>query len=268
MSELESQLADGMIDSHLHLSEMERKGLDPLAVLSACFAAGLEYALDIGISTAGFDRRREWAAQQPGLHLAAGLHPVTSAEAEYGPLLSDLASQLNNPAVVALGETGLDRFRMYAPMDRQRYLFDQQLKMAAEREFPVIIHNRDADNDILAALDAVSPAPGRGIMHCFSSGPQFAEQALARGFHVSFAGNLTYKKADEVRAAARMVPWERLLVETDAPYLAPQARRGRINHPGLIGHTYAALAELRGVSLPYLIDRVRENYRMLFRVTQ
>ncbi len=266
MSDLDLQLADGMIDSHLHLSEIERKGLDPLAVLNACFAAGLEYALDIGISTAGFERRREWAAKQPGLHLAAGLHPVTSAEAEYQPLLAALASQLRDSAVVAVGETGLDRFRMYAPMECQRYLFEQQLKIAVERELPVIVHNRDADGDILATLDAVSPPPPHGIMHCFSSGPRFAEEVLARGFHISFAGNLTYKKADEVREAARMVPWERLLLETDAPYLAPQARRGRTNHPGLIGYTYAALAELRGVSPAYLIDRVRENYRALFRV--
>ena len=264
MSDIELQLSPGMIDSHLHLSELERKGVDPVAVMSACFAAGLEHALDVGISTDEFERRRERTRLMPSIGLAAGLHPVISAEPELDPRLEALRTQLDEPTVVALGEIGLDRYRMYAPIERQRYLFERQLRWAAERGLPVIIHNRDADSDILAAVDSVSPSPSLGVMHCFSGEPWFAREALARGFHVSFAGNLTYRKAESVRDAARIVPWDRLLVETDAPYLSPQARRGRTNHPGLIGYTYAALTELRGVSPQYLIERVRENYRALF----
>jgi len=266
MVEIELQLAPGMIDSHVHLSEIQRKGGDARALITACFEAGLNSALDIGISTADFEHRRERARELPQVQLATGLHPAVSAQAELDLLLDALKRQLHDPEVVALGETGLDRFRMYAPMERQRYLFDRQLRWAGDHDLPVVIHNRDADADILAALEKASPARSRGIMHCFSSGRRFAEEVLARGFHVSFAGNLTYKKADELRDAARVVPGDRLLVETDAPYLAPQPRRGRTNHPGLIGYTYAALAELRGVPQQYLIEQVQENYRALLRL--
>ncbi len=261
--EYEIRLAPGMIDSHLHLSEIERKGLEPAAVLEACFSAGLERALDIGITTEDFETRRTRAQSTPKLQLATGLHPATSGSQQLDELLAALEGQLTDPEVVALGETGIDCFRMYAPLERQRALFLKQLQLAEAHSLPVVVHNRDADTEILAALKELSSDSVRGIMHCFSSGPEFASEVVARGFHVSFAGNLTYKKAEKLRAAARAVPAERVLVETDAPYLAPMPRRGRTNHPGLIGYTYAALAELRGVSEQHLVAQVRENYRAL-----
>ena len=261
--EYELRLTPGMLDSHLHLSEIERKGLDPLAVLDACFSAGLDHALDIGITTEDFETRRARAQNRPKLRLTAGLHPVTSGREDLDTLLATLELLLSEPEVAALGETGVDCFRMYAPLERQRWLFLKQLRLAQAHSLPVVVHNRDADDEILAVLNELASDSIRGIMHCFSSGPEFAAEVVARGFYVSFAGNLTYKKADELREAARAVPAERILVETDAPYLAPMPRRGRTNHPGLIGYTYAALAELRGLSEEYLIAQVRENYRAL-----
>ena len=161
---------------------------------------------------------------------------------------------------MAVGETGLDYFRDYAPRDAQRRLFDGQLAIADELGKPVVIHTRAADQDTLAALSGFA---GTVILHCFSS-PALLEPALERGWYLSFAGNVTYPKAPELREAARRVPADRLLAETDSPYLSPQAVRGRRNEPANVMHTLAALAEARGQDVGELERQIDANATAAF----
>jgi TatD DNase family protein len=164
---------------------------------------------------------------------------------------------------VAVGETGLDFFRDYAPHDRQRVLFARQLELAAELGKPVVVHSRAASEETAAALDSFE---GTVVLHCFSA-PELLSVALEQGYYVSFAGNVTYPKAEELREAARGVPVDRLLVETDSPYLAPQPRRGRPNEPANVVHTVAALAEARGEDAGELADRLDANAAAAFSLT-
>jgi TatD DNase family protein len=161
---------------------------------------------------------------------------------------------------VAVGETGLDYFRDYAPREHQWELFERQLELAERLRKPVVIHTRAADEDTREALDRF---PGDVVLHCFSS-PALLPQALERGWYVSFAGNVTYPKADDLRTAAAAVPAERLLAETDCPYLAPQPVRGRENEPANVVHTLATLAQARGETPEELAARIDANATALF----
>jgi TatD DNase family protein len=174
--------------------------------------------------------------------------------------LDELRELLQHPRAVAVGETGLDYFRDYAPHGAQQRLFEAQLALAHDVGKPVVIHTRAADADTLARL---VEHDGVVILHCFTSQP-LLEPALERGWYVSFAGNVTYKNAYELRAAARRVPADRLLAETDSPYLAPQPVRGRRNEPAYIRHTVAALAEARGVDAAVLERQLDENATRVF----
>ena len=183
-----------------------------------------------------------------------GIHPH-NAGGEDAERLDELRELLSSERALAVGETGLDHFRDYAPRDAQQRLFEAQLALADELGKPVVIHTRAADDDTLALLAGF---PGTVILHCFSS-TALLEPALERGWYVSFAGNVTYPKAPELRAAARLVPTERLLAETDSPYLAPQPVRGSRNEPAFVMHTLAALAQARGEDQGELARRIDAN---------
>jgi TatD DNase family protein len=180
-------------------------------------------------------------------------------------LLDDqLKDDAVRPHISAVGEMGLDWYRGQDHRAEQISVFESQLALARREDLPVIIHNRDADDDVLACLDAY---PGvTGVMHCFSSTRSFAVECLDRGFSISFAGNVTYKRSESIREAARTVPDDRLLLETDAPFLAPQVVRGETNHPGYVRYVYDFVADLRGVAVEELIDQVARNFRTLFRL--
>jgi TatD DNase family protein len=191
----------------------------------------------------GIDSCRETlrlARALPGVWAALGIHPHQAGDPD-AARLGELRDLLADDRAVALGETGLDFYRDYAPRDRQRDLFARQLELAAELGKPVVIHTRSADEDTATALEQF---PGTVVLHCFSS-PALLPVALERGYYVSFAGNVTYPNAEELREAAREVPADRLLAETDSPYLSPQPRRGRPNEPANVVHTAAVLAEAR-----------------------
>ena len=175
------------------------------------------------------------------MYASLGIHPHEAGHTEAGRL-EELRELFADPRAVAVGETGLDYFRDYAPHDAQRRLFDAHLELAAELGKPVVIHTRAADEDTARVLAGFG---GTVILHCFSS-PGLLDPALERGWYVSFAGNVTYPKAPELREAAARVPADRLLAETDSPYLAPQPVRGRRNEPAFVMHTLATLAEVRG----------------------
>lgn len=254
-------LNEGMIDSHFHLLHMINKGLDGEALLKEAYSRGFVSGMEIGVVPETFERRISIVKSFPDLYMASGLYPSYCEKVGWKDDLDLLETHLkSSDRIAALGEIGLDYYHKYGTKEVQQELLGLQLEMANRLELPVVIHCRDAEEDVLSCLKQTSPEKG-GIMHCFSSGPEWVEPFLKLGFYISFAGNVTYKKAGELRDSAAAVPPDRLLVETDAPYLSPQPVRGKLNHPGYIGHTYEVLAETRGVELDRLISVIRQNFK-------
>ncbi|HTH14001.1 MAG TPA: TatD family hydrolase [Spirochaetia bacterium] len=251
----------GLVDSHLHLLSLAQKGLDPVGCLAELFEAGGRWALDVAVDAHDWELRLGWGAQEPRLWYTAGIHPSEAHRTDASDLTA-VAQQLEHPRCRAVGEIGLDWYRGRGDETAQRELFRAQLHLAGERNLPVVIHNREADRELLEDLDAVSWA-GTGIQHCFSSDRSFARAALDRGFSLSFAGNLTYPSAANLRDVAAWAPLDRVLVETDAPFLAPQPVRGKPNRPVHAGHTARFLADLRGLPLEDVLVATGENFARL-----
>jgi TatD DNase family protein len=266
------RLYEGIIDSHFHQLEMIKKDLDPEIILKNCISKGLTHALDISTNTDFFDERLSFADKFPEVHISAGLSVGKAEEtmAEIDFKLSQLEKQLEdnkeNPKLKALGETGLDRYWNHGDRMREMHLFESQVMLAEKYSLPVIIHNREADNEILEVLTRLKPSKG-GIIHCFSTDWPFAEKALDLGFMISFAGNLTYKKTEEMREACRKTPLSSILIETDAPFLTPQKVRKYKNHPGFIGYTYELAAEIKDIETEELVSRVRNNFKRLLSIS-
>jgi TatD DNase family protein len=242
-----------VIDTHAHLGD------DADEVLERARAAGVARVVDVATTLAGATATIARTERHDGVYACLGIHPHEAATFELGEL-DELRSLLAHPRVVAVGETGLDYFRDYAPPEAQQGLFDAQLALATDVGKPVVIHTRAADDD---TRDRLLRHDGPVILHCFSSEP-LLEPALERGWYVSFAGNVTYKNAYDLRAAARRVPADRLLAETDSPYLAPQAVRGRRNEPAYVALTYGVLAEVRGVDPAELAAQIEANANAVF----
>jgi TatD DNase family protein len=225
-----------VIDTHAHLGD------DAAEVLTRARAAGVTQVVDVATSVARARATLALAEQESGVYACLGIHPHEAGDPGD---LDELRELLGHPRAVAAGETGLDYFRDYAPHDAQQRLFDAQLRLARETGKPVVIHTRAADDDTRERLLAYD---GPVVLHCFSS-PPLLDAALDRGWYVSFAGNVTYKNAFDLRAAARRVPHDRLLAETDSPYLAPQKVRGKRNEPAFVTYTYDVLAEMHGEAI-------------------
>jgi len=237
-----------VIDTHAHLDACA----EPADVLvERAREAGVERIVSVGTKESSWHETLAIAERHDGVFAALGIHPHEASDGD----VDALRAALDHPKVVAVGETGLDYFRDYAPHDAQRRVFDAQLELAADTRKPVIIHTRAADEDTLAALAGFG---GTVVLHCFSSLP-LLEPALERGWYVSFAGNATYKNAHDLRSAAYAVPAERLLAETDSPYLAPVPGRGRPNEPANVVHTVAALAHARNAAADELAAQIDEN---------
>jgi TatD DNase family protein len=245
-------------DTHAHLDGCD----EPADVLvGRAEAAGVTRIVTIGT---GIDSCRAALAIADGhgsVYAALGIDPHRAASEDAGRL-DELRELLSHPKAVAVGETGLDGVRELAPADEQRRLFEAQLALADELGLPVVIHSREAAEATAAAL---APFAGTVVLHCFSS-PALLEAALERRYYVSFAGNVTYPSALELREAAAAVPADRLLVETDSPYLAPQPVRGRPNEPAHVVHTIEALAGVRGESYETLAAALDENATAAFRL--
>ena len=230
-----------MIDTHTHLGD------DAPEVLERARAAGVTRVIEVATTVAAARTTLARAEQNDGVYACLGVHPHEAADPGD---LDELRALLAHPKAVAVGETGLDYFRDYAPHDAQQRLFDAELALARETGKPVVIHTRAADDD---TRDRLLAHDGPVVLHCFSS-PPLLDAALERGWYVSFAGNVTYKNAYDLRAAARRVPLDRLLAETDSPYLAPQPVRGKRNEPAYVVHTYDVLSELFGQDVRAQID--------------
>jgi TatD DNase family protein len=239
-----------VIDTHAHLTALE----DPDEAVERAAEAGITGILTVGTDVEDCRRALELAERHDGVFAILGIHPHEAGTATTEDLAA-LRDVLAHPKAVAVGETGLDWYRDYAPRDQQRRVFAAQLELAAELGKPVVIHTRAADDDTLSALTGY---PGTVVLHCFSSA-HMLPTALERDWYVSFAGNATFPKAVDLRLAATEVPAKRILAETDSPYLAPQPVRGRRNEPANVVHTLAALAQARREEPTELARRIEQN---------
>ena len=245
-----------MIDTHAHLDACAEPADE---LVARAREAGVERIVSVGSGLASCHETLTLARRHSGVYAALGIHPHQAAEPD-ASRLDELRQLLADERAVAVGETGLDFYRDYAPHDRQRELFERHLELAAELGKTLVVHTRAASEETAAALE---PFVGTVVLHCFSA-PELLPVALERGYYLSFAGNVTYPKADELREAARAVPSNRLLAETDSPYLAPQARRGRPNEPANVVHTVTALAQARGDDPAELAAQLEANASAAF----
>ena len=244
-----------MIDTHAHLDACE----EPEAILERARAAGVDRILTIGTGIDSCRAALDLAASHAGVYAALGIDPHQAASPEAGRV-DELRSLLSHPRAVAVGETGLDDFHTFATLDEQRRLFRDQLALAEELGKTVVIHSRAADEQTAAELARFD---GTVVLHCFSE-PRLLPAALERGYYVSFAGNVTFPKAADLRDAAARVPADRILAETDSPHLAPQPVRGRPNEPAFVTHTLRTLAEARGDDPDELACRIDANATVAF----
>ncbi|HXT82581.1 MAG TPA: TatD family hydrolase [Acetobacteraceae bacterium] len=255
-----------LIDSHCHLDYYSDTDL-PL-VLARAAEAGVGEMVTIGTTLAQSATLPAMAARYANLWCTVGVHPHHAAEAPI-PTPETLAAMTRDPKVIGIGESGLDYFYDKAPRDVQAANFHAHIRGARLARLPLAIHARDADDDIAAILREETDQGGAFafLLHCFSSSRELAEAALALGGFISFSGILTFPKSVDLRAIARDVPADRILVETDAPYLAPVPFRGKRNEPGWVAHTARVLAEVRGMTPEALADLTTANFRRLFRKT-
>ena len=296
LSELQGSLQGNLqsiVDSHFHSEYLAEKGLDPKAQLDFAFSQGFEGGIDIGCTSSDLPRRYKLLCGYPKVVLAGAMGPWELEDTSAGdtpfvdkplgagseplqePLqeaglsfeeidarLKVLKENLTKYQAKVLGEIGLDYYWNYGTVEKQLYLFEAQLKLANSLALPVAIHDRMADSATIATISRLTP-PKAGIIHCFDGCEQLMKVALDLGYFISFAGNLTFKKNTELREALKKVPRNRLLLETDAPYLTPVPHRGQPNTPLYVVHTYECASQVLGLSRKDLAAQVLENYKTL-----
>ena len=245
-----------MIDTHAHLDGCADA---PDALVARAREAGVERIVTVGTGLDSCRAALELADRHDGVFAALGVHPHNAADGE-ARRLDELRALLRHPKAVAVGETGLDNFHRYATPGQQLRLLQAHMALADELDKPIVIHSRDA---VAETASALAPFAGTVVLHCFSD-PALLETALERGYYVSFAGNVTFPKADALRAAAARTPADRILVETDSPFLAPQPVRGRRNEPAFVLHTLHVLAEVRGEDAGSLAETIEANAAAAF----
>jgi TatD DNase family protein len=251
-----------LIDSHCHL-DFEDFAPDREAVIERARAAGLERMITISTRVREFAKIRALAEAYPDVYCTVGTHPHNAQEEDIAA--AELVKLAQHPKCVGIGEAGLDYHYDYAPRDVAARVFRAHIAAARESGLPLVIHARDADADVATILeDEMGKGPFKAVLHCFTSSRRLADVGLALGFYVSFSGVLTFKKSDDLRAIARDVPEDRLLVETDAPFLAPVPYRGKRNEPAFVAETAKVLAEVKSVSATALAATTSANVLRLF----
>lgn len=257
-----------LVDTHCHLDFPDFAAeLDE--VVARARRAGVERMVTIGTYISRFPQVLAVAERFDDIYCTVGVHPHQAADE--APLLTveRLVALSDHPKVVGIGETGLDYFYDKSPRDIQQESFRRHIRACLETGLPLVVHTRDADADILRIVREEAAGTGlQGLLHCFSSSAQLAEDAVEFGFYISLSGIITFKKSEDLRETVRRLPLDRLLVETDAPYLAPVPHRGKRNEPAFVAHTAAALAELTGVAPAEMARRTTENFFRLFRRAQ
>lgn len=252
-----------LVDSHCHLDFPDLAG-DIDDVLRRMRDNDVVHALCIGVTLENWPRVRSIAEAHAALSMTVGVHPDEHEARE--PELAELVSLAAIPKVVAIGETGLDYFRASGDLEWQRQRFRTHIRAARESAKPLVIHTRSASADTLDIMRAERADEVGGVMHCFTETMEVAEAALDMGFHISFSGIVTFKNATALKEVAKRVPLDRILVETDSPYLAPVPHRGKRNEPSYVRHVAEYVAALRGISLAELAAATTENFQRLFRV--
>jgi TatD DNase family protein len=252
-----------LVDSHCHLDFPDLiKEVD--AVVARAEAAGIGRMVTISTRVRRHDALLAIAERFPSVYCSVGTHPHHAAE-ERDVTLAELLDRAARPKVVAIGEAGLDYFYDRSPRGVQERVFRTHIAAARESGLPLVIHTRDADADMARILEEETGKQSFiAVLHCFSAGRDLAERAIALGHYISFTGILTYKKSDELRAIAASLPADRIMVETDAPYLAPQSRRGKRNEPAFVVETAQVLAATRGISFETIAKETTENFFRLF----
>ena len=252
-----------LFDTHAHLDE-DAFSQDVDEVIARAIASGVTSMLAVATTAESSRATIALAARVPNVFAAVGIHPNYAVQAKPGDweIIEELAS---SPKVIAIGETGLDRYWDHTPFEVQLDYFRRQMELAKQHDLPFIVHCREAETDVVAALrEAAGKGSLKGIMHSFCGGRATLDAALELGMHISFAGMLTFKKNVELRELAKSVPMDRLLVETDAPYLAPQPQRGKRNEPSFVRHTAECLAEIHGRTLDEMSAITTANAKRLF----
>lgn len=252
-----------LVDSHCHLDFPDfADDLD--GVVARAGDAGIGWMLTIGTHISKFDQVRAVAERFNNIWCSVGIHPHEAAR-EPETDVAQLQSLSDDPKVIGLGETGLDYYYEKSPREEQQRNFRSHIQAARETRLPLIVHARNADADTADILEEeYAKGAFPGLLHCFSSGPGLARRALDLGLYISFSGIVTFKNAEEVRRVAKDVPLNQLLVETDAPYLAPVPNRGKTNEPAFTAYTAAKVAEIKGLEVDELADKTTDNFFRLF----
>jgi|SRR5690625_2937815 len=254
-----------LVDSHCHLDYLERQGEDLAEVIGRAQRAGVFRMVTISTKLSGFDHVLAIAERFDEVYCSVGVHPHEAGEEGQGDA-GHLLALSEHQKVVAIGESGLDYFYEHSPRAAQQRSFRAHIEASRQSGLPLIVHTRDADEDTIAILqEEHARGPFPGVIHCFTAGPELAEAALEIGFFISLAGVLTFRKADALRSTVQQIPLERLLVETDAPYLAPVPKRGKRNEPAYVVHTAQALADLKGIDFEEVARTTSRNFFELFK---
>ena len=255
-----------LVDSHCHLDHLDltdrEAGLD--GVLADARARGITQFLSVAVDLKSSSSLLELTQQQDNVYSSVGVHPLQKIDQPV-PEVEQLVALASGPKVVAIGETGLDNFYSAETHQWQRESFINHLQASQQTGKPIIIHTRDARDETIELLRQY-PLQGGGVMHCFTETWEMAEAALELGFYISFSGIITFNSAADLREVVRLVPLERLLVETDSPWLAPVPHRGKQNEPQYVREVAETVAELKGVSLERLADITTQNFHRLFKI--
>ncbi len=254
-----------MVDAHCHL-EMRAFEDDFTQVLDRAWKEGIEFIVTVAVEL-NSGRRSLSLAKDPRIYVSLGIHPHYAGQVGKDELrvMEDMA---HHPKVRAIGETGMDLYRSLSPRRKQEEVFRWHINLAEKLGLPLVIHCRDAVEEVLKVLDEEGVPAAGGMIHCFSGDGSIAKEFLRRGFYLSFSGVITYPKADPLREALKETPLDRLLSETDAPYLAPVPHRGRRNEPAFVVETVRAMAKIRGIPLEEMGRTIAENARKLFRIEE
>lgn len=253
-----------LVDSHCHLDlvDLSPYGGDLQALLQAAQSVGVQYFLTVGVDLKTVGRSIAIAEQFPNVVASVGQHPNEVQGEE--PTLQQLLGYLQHPKVVAVGETGLDYYRSHGDLTWQRERFSLHIEAAKQMQLPLIIHTRNACHDTLALMRTEQADRVGGVMHCFTESWEAAVQALDLGFYISISGVITFKKAEHIIEVATKVPLDRLLIETDSPYLAPVPLRGKSNEPQYVRFVAEFIAKQRGISVEALAEATTQNFFNLF----
>jgi TatD DNase family protein len=251
-----------LIDSHAHL-DMKDFEDDLQEVLDRALQGGITHIITIGIDLSSSLKSLELANRYDFIFSSIGYHPHNSDHID-SHSLNELSKLVSEQKIVAWGEIGLDFYRLYSPPDRQVDMFERQLEMAVQFNLPVIIHNRQADKELLDILKKRLPEKNRGVIHCFSGDYDLAMELIDMGYYISIPGTVTYKNALKVHDVSSRIPLERMLIETDAPFLAPVPKRGKRNEPLFVTYTAQKIAQLRDMDFEEVAHQTSKNAELLF----